>query len=47
MERSTLPACEGQTHHCQMQQDADDPALAWVEIDGRAERWRVLEWSDA
>jgi len=30
-----------------MQQDADDPELAWFELDGCAERWRVLEWSDA
>lgn len=47
VERSTLPAREGQTHRCQMQLDADDPGLAWVELDGHAERWRVLEWSDA
>jgi len=46
VERSTLPAREGQAHRCQMQRDAGHPELAWVELDGHAERWRVLEWSD-
>lgn len=47
VERSTLPACEGQSHHGQVVRDTDDPAQAWVSKAGRTERWRVLEWSDA
>ena len=47
VEHSTLPAHEGRTLRCQMVRDADDPGHAWLEIEGVAERWRVLEWSDA
>lgn len=47
VERSTLPVREGQTHLGQMVRDADDPTQAWVGLDGRTERWRVLEWSEA
>ncbi len=46
VERSTLPACEGQCHRVRWVRDGDDPAQAWGELDGRTERWRVLEWSD-
>ncbi|MCH8180860.1 MAG: hypothetical protein IIA02_13900 [Proteobacteria bacterium] len=46
VERSTLPAQEGRTLHCEMLRDATDPDHAWLSIDGVRERWRVLEWSD-
>lgn len=46
IERSTLPAREGCVHRCDMRLNPDDASLAWLELDGHTESWRVLEWTD-